>query len=256
MRPSSSCQHVAAHAQDRLAQGGAAADEVGGWAQEHVRHSGSPGSPSDRRAAGSATRRGVDAGRGPAASAVACRVSTRPQQLAQRAFAPQQRVGRRGGRSGRRRCPPSACANSTVEQREHAGHEGQVLFVAVAAVAACTALPSAAARSAASGSSGFGRPSGCWRAYSSSCSQRCSWRRPSRLMAWPKLVIVRAERERGRIDQLEQVVGQRGVLLEQGFEFARFGVARQQAQQGHQALARAAVVAAGGRLPDAADSRR
>ena len=46
-----------------------------------------------------------------------------------------------------------------------------------------------APRRAASGSSRFGGPSGCWRAYSSSCSQRCNWRRPSRLMAWLKLVI-------------------------------------------------------------------
>jgi len=45
------------------------------------------------------------------------------------------------------------------------------------------------ARTAASGSSGLARPSSCWRAYSSSCSQRCNWRRPSTLMAWPKLWI-------------------------------------------------------------------
>ena len=51
----------------------------------------------------------------------------------------------------------------------------------------------------------------------------------------------RTERKRGRVHQFQQMVGQRRILLEQHFQLARVGVARQQAQQRQQALARGAV---------------
>jgi hypothetical protein len=131
-----------------------------------------------------------------------------------------------------------------VEQREHARHEGDVLLVAVAAVLLAQVFQRRAA-------------------------QRRQWqqqvRRAVRILArvqqqlQPALQLAPADAvdrvleagdrdaagEGRGIHQLQQVVGQRGILFQLEFQFLHVGVARQQGEHGQHALARGAVVVVG-----------
>ncbi|EEF26993.1 conserved hypothetical protein [Ricinus communis] len=131
-----------------------------------------------------------------------------------------------------------------VQQREDAGHEGEVLLVAVAAVALAQVFQRGAAQ--------CGR-----RQHQVRWAVRVLARVQEQLQPALQLAPAQAadglaeardlgaDRERGRVHQFQQVIRQRRIRFQLRFQLARVGVARQQGQHRQHAPARRAVVAFG-----------